>query len=353
MKSKDTLKSRNILDRNKVLSNYVLTDGTDTASRLNAREVSRYARWRIGRDVNQMMRMTQEGDAELHPEEQAMYMQARDFVESEVGYDLSDVKASNTHLTEGNGMQAGYSQVSDSIQFFGGIDYDANHDEAEYQKELAMEVIVHELMHATGGGNLRMVNIKAKRSPRNVASIAGHTSLDMRHASLEEFAYDYDKNIRLGDYFEEGFAEEGATRWREHVLGKLEGLIQFSRDDIPDLPRRYVTLPDDYGIDGGKVARGVPAYAAAGLYILSAYTKVDIYELIKEGRDPSRAADAKRAVISAIESVKKGLYVTLREAKYSDAGFTEAYIAVIDAVNEAIDQKQKQQLGKIAIETDQ
>lgn len=345
MNSENHLKPRTTPDAAERMHYYSLSDGDESTSRVSIHHPSRYARWRIQREEARVTRSTHESDTEPTPEMQALYNDAREFVEAETGYDLSDVELLRTILNESNGMIAGYNQMSDTIQIFK-LDLDKDDPLYEYDKECAAEVLVHELMHATAIGNLKVLNVCTKNRPRNVAVSAGQSSFDMRHAALENFIHNYDSDIRLGQFFEEGFADEGAARWREHKLGKLKGTQSFSVSKTPSLPHRFITLPKDCGIDINLVAKSAPVYAAAGLYFLSAYTHVDIYDLMIQARDPAREAEAKRKIIATIEGVKKGLYAKLRDAPYSNEGFASAYQEVIDVINKNIDAKQA--LGKIA-----
>ena len=155
----------------------------------------------------------------------------------------------------------------------------------------------------------------------------------MRYGSL---LCRWKKICGLGSSLKKGLPKRGVARWREQVLDNVSGIVELA-NGLPSLPHRFITTEGDFGIESDTM-RYPPAVAAgAGLYLLSKYTGVDLYELLLASRQPERFTEAKREIVQTIEGVKKGLYKTLRDAEYSRGGFNAAYQAIIDTINELIE----------------
>ncbi len=89
---------------------------------------------------------------------------------------------------------------------------------------------------------------------------------------------------------------------------------------------------DEHGSLGVSTVHS--AYAAYGIELLSDHSGVDLYELMKQARQPDTEVTAKREIIKTINSIQPGLYEKLRNLQYY--GATGEFIEGLHLIKAAI-----------------
>lgn len=74
------------------------------------------------------------------------------------------------------------------------------------------------------------------------------------------------------------------------------------------------------------------AYPASALSILNDASGANLYDLMIQMRHPESKASAKKEFITAINSVRPGLYQELRRLEYTKPDFTAGYSLVQDII---------------------
>lgn len=276
-----------------------------------------------------------EGHIDTEPtiEQQRLFDDARLFVEELSGYDLSDVTLKMAVGGARGSQTAKYSPLDNAVYFYGDFSTGESNPETDYNEYIVQGLFVHELMHATNRNNYKIVGIRSSSNAMQLQPVSGLSRVDMRGPILEVFGTSDGEDIRTGKFFEEAFAEEAAARWREEN-GEYAGedIYHFSSPLTPDMPRRYVCDRSRFVKEGTGAGISWSAYCTEALRQISIYTDVDLFELMLAARDPSKEASAQRKIAQAVESVQKGLYVTLRETNYTSVAFINTYEKVLEAI---------------------
>lgn len=143
--------------------------------------------------------------------------------------------------------------------------------------------------------------------------------------------------MEQGQFFEEAFAEETATRWREEAISghKELGGMQWQTSWGVHLPRRYHNYSHDVSHHGAVQSNAnLPALAAYGLDLLSKYSGTDFYEIIVESRYPQNELSSKRHFIQSINAIEPGLYQKLRSVPYTEEGFKQGLKIIQEVVKQ-------------------
>lgn len=288
-------------------------------------------------------------DTEPTSEIEALFDEAREFVEQLTGYYLADVvlRAAPGGAT---GVEAAkYTPTDNTVRYYGEFLVDKSSPEVEYEKHVIKGFFVHELMHATNRNNYMAIGVRNSESNMRVQLVSGLSSVDMRGPILETLhTQEGEVDIRIGQLFEEAAAEEAAARWREKTRDyDLDTICHFDESSgLPSMPHRYVNVRGEF-IDGAEDSGMSPsAYCAEAIRQISIYTGTDIFDLMLQSRDVKNEASARRQIAQAIESVEKGLYSRLRDANYTAASFKQNYEYVLGAI--ATDKSRKNTMGKLA-----
>ena len=179
-------------------------------------------------------------------------------------------------------------------------------------------VIVHEFMHSTG---VDTVGLVALEDPRRIL-YCEQPPHDTRAIT---------PGFKGDSFFEEGFSEEGASRWRAEVAGLPAGSEQqfLQQPNSPALPIRMFTY-DGNVLDGTQynLANYNSGYAAFGIQILSEYTGVDIAQLLIDARYPDKNAEAVSLLQSTINGIRPELFESLMGVEYTYDGFTGALATI-------------------------
>lgn len=291
------------------------------------------------------------GSKETTPELQNYFSVAKQFVEQLTGYDLSAVKLYGALSPDPN-YSMYYSLYDQAVH----SNLDTTTSELQkYDEELRTRVLttmlVHELVHATGIGSQTYITIESPDELLYLTASGGMTLTDMRKASVKTFVENEGLvPLKVGTFFEEAAAEEAASLWREanvpNAKETADEIFDFGRHSgLPTLPSRFIDVPvGEYN----NVRLTISAYTAAGIYAISNFTNIDIFQLMVESRNPDHAAVAKRKIIQAVESIQPGLYPTLRDTPYDKDAFTDSYELIIAAIDKKIAQQTK--LGSAVID---
>lgn len=208
--------------------------------------------------------------------------------------------------------------------------------------EYSTGLMVHELMHATGMNNARIINIDDVQLPQVTS---GMFVADARRSAADS---ERNQNPRLGSFWEEAAAEEAAARWRETQNECNQAMAHelYEFDGLPPLEMRYITVDWASESQDPPMACAIAAIPAQTVAKLSKHTGVDLFGLMveaRQGRDHEAAA--KRTFIQTVESVQKGLYGKLRDLEYTEEDFIEGY----ERVERAIADDKTRRLGAAAV----
>lgn len=287
-------------------------------------------------------------DVAPSPELAQCVTKAREFVEQLTGVSVADIEPVVTTERDGN-YSAHFSSIENKFRMHDDIDslVDRGRDNQAARDQLTA-LAVHELMHATGRGNLKLVGLEAEDTGVYPQVNSGFTGYDFHHDAMHRFVdTDGESPLVTNQFFEEAAAEEAAARWRETHVDAIEDAPRqrVAIDGHSPLERRFVEASQtDVDIVGG-FSYASASYCAQALNRLSDYTGVDLFGLIVESRDPAREADARRQLIRTVNSVEPGLYAQLRQVQYG----VEAFAAAHDLVERAIERSSARRLGAVAV----
>lgn len=261
-----------------------------------------------------------ETDMEQDEVFQSCLDEARDFVVRELGY----VTTSPVYFRpKTNKNEAEYYIDEDAIYTT------PPQDTNDYlYRTILTSQLIHEIAHESS--NVRRMFVFSEVEPNgvrknNISWTIGMTTMRLTHES----------QIQTSNFFEEAFAETVASRWREMAIpgyGENRTTLLMTCFGV-ELPVKYHSPNRDL-IDHGPITThtGYPAIAAYGIELISEFTGVDIFELMKQARQPATEATAKREIIMTINSVQPGLYRQLRDLKYDcDSGDFEHGLNIIKA----------------------
>lgn len=288
-------------------------------------------------------------DTEPSRELMAIYGLAKSFVEDMTGYDLSQVKVNDASHENRSSSDAEYTSSDNTVRLFSSF-LSEEHLQSAYYRDIATATLIHELMHATGINNHQNVSLRQSGTPSIYTySRQGLDRFDLRSKAVEGVfsGLNDPSHVTLGSFFEESFAEEGASRWREAVLGHpASAICTSSNPDIPDISYRYIIARSEYSEGAKGYSQAVGSFGAEAIRQLSLYTGVDLFQLMIDSREVSESARARREIAQTIESVEKGLYQSLRDTKYTYDSFMAAYKEVIGAIER--DSHKKASIGRVA-----
>lgn len=208
-----------------------------------------------------------------------------------------------------------------------------------YGDEIAfISVLVHEIMHSTGNATRQIIGIQ-EGSAYRISHIEPHQTSEVTSSQECE------------SFFEEGLAEEIASRWRVQFDPNLQGrerqiLGVQNKDGLPVRMYRS-SRPIDEMTTGDWVHTSQPATCAFGIQLLSEYTGVDLIDLLLQARTPETRNYAVQAIKETVDSVELGLYDILIAAEYQTTDFDDG-LALIEAAiaNNAIERHRQEPLNE-------
>jgi hypothetical protein len=289
-------------------------------------------------------------DSEPSEELQAAFREAIDYVEDLTNFDLSDVKF--VYSDEGTGFSGMFSAFEGLVRSY----IDENNFTRltpELRKKVLTSNLVHELMHATGTNNIKLIGLREQNATTPYV-VNGYSIVDIRSATNPTSEGERMSASVKGCFFEEAIAEEAAARWREDTNPEIAGhettackfLYHYKS---PALPYRYVdtdaseygsNYPANYNFSGS-------AYCSEGLRQVGEWTHTDMFQLMLDLRIPEKEASARRSIIQAVESIEKGLYPKLRDLDYSQENFIAGYEMIMAAIEKSRQQREK--IGSAAV----
>lgn len=195
--------------------------------------------------------------------------------------------------------------------------------------------LVHEFMHAVDMQRRRVAYVDVRRKDKwpteAMAVTIGNKKFDARSNSLGGGL------TVVGDFYTEGFAEWGASCYREKIdpvrqTKRLATEYYLIDQNGPPVHSRYINSTNSFTESVVMGSRANSAYAAEAIRKLSVHTGVDLFQLKIDMLNPEISIAAERKFIQTIDSVEKGLYSFLRDSPYTAEGFADAYTVTIDAM---------------------
>ena len=210
---------------------------------------------------------------------------AREFVSKELGY----CSEGQIYCKPAQAGAAGeYSVYEDRIYVAPPIDVNEFH-----YKTIMTSLLIHEIAHESASvQRMYIFSETLKESEKsNIIRVAIGMAVMGMHANTQ---------IRHGDFFEEAFAETVAARWRS---ASISGYSDNADSLLPTADGEYLPIKysspshglDEHGSLGVSTVHS--AYAAYGIELLSDHSGVDLYELMKQARQPDTEVTAKREII--------------------------------------------------------
>lgn len=260
---------------------------------------------------------------EITPEEQVLIADASDFVEQITGIPVTSPLQKYTELR--NGMVGAY-DVS-------------LHRVAVYKQSVGSEfgdtisfgsLLVHELTHSTSVDTAKVLDIQNGE---------GHCIYTLFPHHITEVT----PSFHSDHFFEEGLAEEIASRWRvqfDHNLHDRDRDLLATRERAA-VPVRMYSPPVTIDETKHDNERGIryPAYCSFGIQLLSEYTGVDLIDLLIQARKPETQLEAANKIKRTVNSVEPGLYEILTSAEYTVDDFQDCLEIIKQAIaNHAHDQ---------------
>lgn len=331
---------------------YTFFDGVDKQPRPTSHSEKIAAYPMVVEWINWQKEAIKRNDTDTSREMQEYFVEAKVFIEQLTGYDLSTVGLA---ASDGGSYTMYFSAIDNKIR----TTIDVTLPEylgftAEQKRQIFTADLVHELMHATGNNNLKCLGVQDAEGCVYATETSGLHSVDMRAPIVQAYIETGGTDSPLvGHFFEEAAAEEAASRWREaNVKNVIEnGTVVYQPDgetNSPKLPPRFVyCLSINQDTEKGYFMAN-SAYPAAGLYAISNYTGVDIFQLILDSRNPEKEAAARRKIVQAIESVQVGLYPKLRDIIYTQESFSQGYEMILSAIDMKKHQSSKLGSGVLA-----
>jgi len=184
-------------------------------------------------------------------------------------------------------------------------------------------LLVHEFTHSTSVYAAKILDLE--KSGRH-----GIYTLQPHHVSEVTPSFCND------NFFEEGLAEEIASRWREQFDPRLQGRDRdlFASRGLSPIPVRmyHPSAPIDETTHDLQRGYNYPAYCAFGIQLLSEYTGVDLIDLLVQARHPKSQTQASRLLKETVESVEPGLYDVLTAADYTIQDFEDCVAIIKQAI---------------------
>ena len=265
---------------------------------------------------------------EVNDSDERLAAEAAAFIEQTTGLEVSCGLGKYTRLQEErNGV------YDSSLHAVAVREYSTG---TQYGDTVALgSVLVHEMMHSTAVDTAKVLDIET-------AGAHGIYTLQPHHVTEITPSFDDDH------FFEEGLAEEIASRWRMQFDTELRerdrDLLGYG-EHSPLPVRMYMPVaPIDMTTRDGERGVQYPAFCSFGIQLLSEYTGVDLIDLLIQARKPETQASASERLRQTVDSVEPGLYDILTSAHYSVEDFEDCLkiikIAIANhALTHAIDNK--------------
>ncbi|MGB4762115.1 MAG: hypothetical protein WBP12_02020 [Candidatus Saccharimonas sp.] len=195
---------------------------------------------------------------------------------------------------------------------------------SEYGDDIAFgSLMVHEFLHSTGIFTARVLDIQ-------VGKTHGIYTLQPHHVATITPSFTND------NFFEEGLAEEIASRWRLQFDPTLQGRDRelLANHGGPVVPvRMYIPAhPINETVSDTQRGMQYPAHCAFGIQILSEYTSVDLIDLLLQARHPEKQVKASSMLKQVVNSVEPDLYDVLTSAMYT----VDDFVDCVDIIKQAI-----------------
>lgn len=196
--------------------------------------------------------------------------------------------------------------------------------DSAYDQAITMgSLLVHEIVHSTSAKTAKVIDIDDGVT-RNIHTVQPHHITDINQGTSDDH------------FFEEGLAEEIASRWRQKFDPKIanrERELKSSFGHSP-IPIRMFTpgMPIDEIGDNYQPGFSQPAICAFGIQLLSEYTGVDIIDLLIKARKPETQVSASTLLKDTVDSIEPGLYDVLTSARYSPEDFEDCLSIIKDAI---------------------
>ena len=186
-------------------------------------------------------------------------------------------------------------------------------------------LLVHELMHSTMADAAKLLDIQNGDD---------HTINSLRPHHITEITPSFNSD----NFFEEGLAEEIASRWRVRFdpnLQERERDLLSSFGGRAALPVRMYNSTVTIDETSTDIERGYKyaSFCSFGIQLLSEYTGVDLIELLIQARKKETQNEAAKKIKDTVESVEPGLYDVLTGADYSVEDFEDCLEIIKQAIS--------------------
>lgn len=243
------------------------------------------------------------------PEQLATIESARKFVEVLTGIRITCNVRLFTDL--GKPCLALYDSHTDEIAVLDTLPSMYAHNQYSFGR-----LLVHEMMHATAGGNIAMLDIETREGRQ------------LHHLPPHQVETDITLGVSGEHFFEEALAEQAAGRWQEYInpaISYQDRNLKPNDLGIPLPVRTYVTLESNQ-----SYVRA--AYATFGVQLLSEYLGVNLFRLLLDARQPETRERASHEIKGLVDSVEPGLYDVLMSAEYTQKDFTDCLEIIKQAI---------------------
>lgn len=253
---------------------------------------------------------------DVTPEEEQFALNAAAFVEQETGLKVTCALSKYTELR--NNRKGAYDAYVHEV-----VVRKASTG-SKFGDEIAFGgLLVHELTHSTMVGTAKLLDLQDGDN---------HSV----HVRTPQHVGDVTPMFNEDHFFEEGFAEEIASRWRTLYDPNLQQrqrdlLLSHDRSAIPVRMYEPARTIDDTKRD---TERGMQyaAYCSFGIQLMSEYTGVDIIELLKQARKAETQQQASAKIKETVDSIEPGLYEVLISAQYTVEDFEDCLKIIKQAI---------------------
>lgn len=184
-------------------------------------------------------------------------------------------------------------------------------------------LLVHEMMHSTAVDTSVVLDIN-NDGERGIYTLMPH--------QIAEITPGFDDD----HFFEEGLAEEIASRWRVEYDATLKGrdteLLAYGTHAPLPLRMYSPIRPIDQTTKDTERILQYPAFCSYGIQLLSDHTGVDIIDLLIQARKPETQVSASKALKNTVDAVEPGLYDILCGAGYTQADFEDCLVIIKTAI---------------------
>lgn len=184
-------------------------------------------------------------------------------------------------------------------------------------------LLAHEFAHSTLINTAKILDLQDEEN-HLIRTLHAHHITDITPSFTNE------------NFFEEGFAEEIASRWRQQfdpaLLERNRELLSYEGSQA--IPVRMYSPAAPINETTTDMERGYtyPAFCSFGIQLLSEYTGVDLIDLLIQARKPKTQLEASRRLKEVVDWVEPDLYELLTIAQYSQDDFEDCLRIIKDAI---------------------